>query len=117
MKSEPEAVASGLQHYLLAREYRSGYKTRPVWNDTDAPLAYLISFRSYGTWLHGDERGSIDRFHNRYKSPYINPNPKWQAYNEQRLRTAPLLLEAQHRKAVEGAIRETCDLRKWWLQP
>jgi len=26
------------------------------------PLAYLITFRSYGTWLHGDERGSVDRF-------------------------------------------------------
>ena len=58
MKSEPEAVASGLQHYLLAYELRAGYKTRPVWNDTDTPLAYLITFRSYGTWLHGDERGS-----------------------------------------------------------
>ena len=25
------------------------------------PLAYLITFRCYGTWLHGDQRGSIDR--------------------------------------------------------
>jgi len=32
-----------------------------MWNDTDTPLAYFISFRSYGTWLHGDKRGSIDR--------------------------------------------------------
>jgi hypothetical protein len=47
-----------------------------MWNDTDMPLAYLITFRSYGTWLHGDQRGSIDRFHNRYKSPYIEPNPR-----------------------------------------
>src|SRR6185369_556860 len=30
-----------------------------MWNDTDIPLAYLITFRSYGTWLHGDDRGSI----------------------------------------------------------
>jgi hypothetical protein len=27
----------------------------------DIPLAYLISFRAYGTWLHGDRRGSVDR--------------------------------------------------------
>jgi hypothetical protein len=33
-----------------------------MWNDTDIPLAYLITFRCYGTWLHGDKRGSIDRF-------------------------------------------------------
>jgi len=44
-----------------------------MWNDTDTPLAYLITFRCHGTWLPGDERGSVDRFHNRYKSPYIEP--------------------------------------------
>ena len=27
----------------------------------DAPLAYFISFRTFGTWLHGDRRGSVDR--------------------------------------------------------
>jgi hypothetical protein len=32
-----------------------------MWNDTDLPLGYLITFRCYGTWLHGDDRGSIDR--------------------------------------------------------
>jgi len=42
-----------------------------MWNDTDIPLGYLISLRCYGTWPHGDRRGSIDRFHNRYKSPYL----------------------------------------------
>ena len=26
------------------------------WNDTDIPLGYLITFRTYGTWLPGDER-------------------------------------------------------------
>ncbi len=26
------------------------------------PLAYLITFRSYGTWLHG-RAGAVDRFH------------------------------------------------------
>jgi uncharacterized low-complexity protein len=98
------------------REPFDWFKSSVMWNETDTPLAYLISFRSYGTWLHGDQRGSIDRFHNRYRSPYIKPNQKWQAYNEQQLRAAPLLLEAQQRKAVERAIRETCDLREWWLQ-
>jgi len=23
-----------------------------MWNDTDTPLAYFISFRTHGTWLH-----------------------------------------------------------------
>jgi hypothetical protein len=37
-------------------------------NDDHIPLAYLITFRCYGTWLHGDSRGSVDRFHNRSTS-------------------------------------------------
>jgi len=87
-----------------------------MWNDTDIPLAYFISFRTYGTWLHGDRRGSIDRFHNQYKSPYIPPAEEWRNYNESRLRAKPLILRAKHRKAIDKAIRETCEIRKWWLQ-
>src|SRR5688500_3301937 len=86
-----------------------------MWNDTDTPLAYFISFRSYGTCLHGDMRGSIDRFNNRYRSPYIPPNTNWQQHNEQRLRAEPLTLDAEHRAQIKAAIRETCDIRKWFL--
>ncbi len=82
-----------------------------MWNDTDIPLAYLITFRCYGTWLHGDELGSIDRFHNRYKSPYLQPNERWHQYNTQTLRGESVLLNAEQRGAVEAAIRETCAVR------
>ncbi|MGI9064982.1 MAG: transposase [Pyrinomonadaceae bacterium] len=87
-----------------------------MWNDTDIPLAYFISFRTYATWLHGDKRGSIDRFHNRYRSPYISQNEKWRRYNEQQLKAKPLILKARQRKSIEAAIRETCDIRNWLLQ-
>ena len=87
-----------------------------MWNDTDIPLAYLISFRCYGTWLHGDERGSIDRFHNRYRSPFIRPNKKWHEHNKQKLSGPAVRLDAGRRAAVEAAIRETCDVRQWLLR-
>ena len=116
MRSVPGAVATGLQYYLLARAQGSRYKTRPVWNDTDTPLAYLITFRCHGTWLHGDERGSIDRFHNRYKSPYIDPNNQWHQHNAQMLTGEPVMLDASQRQSVEAAIRETCTFRQWYLQ-
>ena len=86
-----------------------------MWNDTDIPLAYLITFRCHGTWLHGDERGSIDRFHNRFKSPYIDPNKKWRQHNEQVLAGEPVMLDASQRQSVDAAIRETCAIRKWHL--
>lgn len=87
-----------------------------MWNETDIPLAYLITFRCYGTWLHGDERGSIDRFHNQYQSPYIMPNSNWQKYNENQLKGEVVNLNAQQRQAVEEAIREVCNYRKWLLR-
>ncbi len=57
-----------------------------MWNDTDTPLAYFMSFRTYGTWLHGDKRGSTDRFHNQYGAPFIEPNEKWRVHNEKQLK-------------------------------
>ena len=87
-----------------------------MWNDTDTPLAYFISFRTYGTWLHGDKRGSIDRFHNKYMTPYIAPNETWRSYNEGNLKTEPLILNSHQRRTVKAAIRETCDFRRWWLR-
>ena len=86
-----------------------------MWNDTDIPLAYLITFRSYGTWLHGDERGSVDSEHNRYKSPYALPNQNRQRYNESTLKGEPVILNAAQRASVEQAIRETCSHRNWLL--
>jgi len=87
-----------------------------MWNDTDLPLARLITFRCYGTWLHGDERGSIDRFHNRYKSPYIVANERWFQHNARTLKGDPVALTAAQRESVARAIRETCAIRNWLLR-
>ncbi|MBS1796187.1 MAG: transposase [Acidobacteria bacterium] len=86
-----------------------------MWNDTDIPLAYLISFRCYGTWLPGDRRGSIDRFHNRYQTPYRAPNPSLNAHSAANLKSPPVYLDAERRKIVEEAIRELCDAKNWLL--
>ncbi len=88
---------------------------RFMWNDTDIPLAYLISFRCYGTWLHGDERGSIDRFHNQYKSEYRQPNKNLQQFNRKNLKSPPVSLETIRREVVEETIREVCVHRGWIL--
>ena len=86
-----------------------------MWNDTDSPLAYLISFRSYGTWLHGDKRGAIDRFHNRHGTPYLPRSETWQHHNHKQLKTHPLILGPRERGAVNRAVRETCETRRWVL--
>lgn len=80
------------------------------------PLAYLITFRCYGTWLHGDIRGSSDRRgHNVYGTPGIEPAPVLERADAARLRHASVLLDAACRDAVEAAIREVCVCRGFQL--
>jgi REP element-mobilizing transposase RayT len=86
-----------------------------MWNDTDAPLAVLITFRTYGSWLHGDERGSVSRHRNVYGTRYLPPEEKWVETNIHRLKSKPVTLDAKQRECVDGAIRETCQIRGWVL--
>jgi len=86
-----------------------------MWNDTDIPLAFLIIFRSHGTWLHGDERGAVSRFRNEYKSHKLPLEKHWVEINKKRLRGEPVALDADQRDGVEAAARETCEFRKWAL--
>ncbi len=80
------------------------------------PLAYLITFRCYGTWLHGDERGSIDRRnYNRYGTPDMPANPKVLNDENAELKHRALLLSNAQRQVVELAIREVCDYRDYVL--
>ncbi len=85
------------------------------WNDTDEPIAYLITFRTYGTWLAGDERGSIDKYHNKYGGARAVESPERNAIHNTRLKSPPFLLNAASRKLVEEAIREVCLFRNWIL--
>lgn len=87
-----------------------------MWNDTEIPLAYLITFRCYGTWLHGDERGSIDRHHNQYQSPYRKSNKQLHKFSASRLKSEPVCLDAAKREIVEIAVREVCEFRNWLLR-
>ena len=106
VRSVPPAVAGGLDlPTKLAR----------MWNDTDTPLAFLITFRSYGTWLHGDDRGSTDRHTNIYGTPHIIANAQWHDHNRKSLTDDPVSLGSDQRLTIESAIRETCSIRQWGL--
>ncbi len=85
------------------------------WNDTDEPIAYLITFRTYGTWLAGDQRGSIDKYHNKYEGPRAVPSDRREEIHVERLKGPPFLLNAASRNLVEEAIEEVCRYRGWSL--
>ena len=86
-----------------------------MWNDSNHPLAFLITFRCYGTWLHGDELGSIDRRNNIYGDAKIAANDHWKVISSNRMKQRPVRLDAASRDAVERAVRDTCERRKWKL--
>jgi REP element-mobilizing transposase RayT len=85
---------------------------------TDRPneaLAYLITFRCYGTWLHGDPRGSTNRWHNVFGTDYLAPQPAL-AEAERRLLRGPVQsLDSSRRDIVARAVRDECDFREWVL--
>ncbi len=85
-------------------------------DDNEFPLAYLITSRTYGTWLHGDERGSMDRKHNLYGTRKIAPNPSFKRSDRQQLKHPPVNLDARQRQVVERAVREVCDKRHYILR-
>ena len=81
-----------------------------------SPLGYLITFRCYGTWLHGDERGSVDRRrYNRYGTADMPPNRKILKEEKTSLRHSSFILNRQQRALVTSAIREVCDHRGYTL--
>jgi REP element-mobilizing transposase RayT len=81
-------------------------------------LAYLITIRCYGTWLHGDPRGSMDRKeHNRYGGPKIEPKKKkkMSEAEEAEFKQPAFALTASQRAVVERAIGAVCDHRGYQL--
>lgn len=85
------------------------------WNDSDTPVGYLITFRTRGTWLHGDERGSTSRHHNVYGTPKLRHERNWLQTNRARLKAEPFVMGSRQRACVRKAIIETCMLRGWKL--
>ena len=85
--------------------------------DRSTAVGYLLTFRCYGTWLHGDERGSMDRRHfNRYGSSKIAPNAEKVSIETNMLKSPLFVMRAEERGIVREAIKETCRIREYLLQ-
>jgi REP element-mobilizing transposase RayT len=88
---------------------------RREFNDDHTPIAYLITFRSYGTWMHGDERGSIDRHHRGYGTPALPASARRETIETRLLNQPKVIFDSRQRRAIERGIKETCLFRKWNL--
>ena len=78
-------------------------------------LTYLITFGCYGTHLHGDDRGSVDRRHNQPGTRVMAPDDRLIAAERYLMDQPAYRLDAQRRDIVLNAIRKTCEHRGWTL--
>lgn len=78
------------------------------------PVAYLITFTTYGTWLHGDERYSVDKEHSRYGGAFIAAKSGLKTKEQINLKNPPVKLSSIQRKKVLKAILEVCKFRGWF---
>ena len=79
------------------------------------PFAYLLTWTCYGTWLHGDQRGSVDDEHNVPRTPFLSPDSSRAECERTRLQHAPVELSAKGRRIVEETINAHCRHRGWEL--
>jgi REP element-mobilizing transposase RayT len=77
------------------------------------PLAYFLTWTTYGTWLPGDERGWVDKHESGSSRPYRPPDHRKNALAKSRMAEPPVTLTLQMRLIADRAIRETCDYRAW----
>jgi REP element-mobilizing transposase RayT len=76
------------------------------------PLAYLITVRCYGTWLHGGGRLSVDRHGlNVYGRQFRPANVRLENVMRENMADQPVLLSECQRRVVKDAIEEVCRHR------
>lgn len=74
------------------------------------PLAYFLTWATYGTWLPGDERGWVE-----YRHGWMLPDPARKLEAEARMTEDACRLDAAERALVEKTIEEHCQRRGWVL--
>src|SRR5437870_13227936 len=88
-----------------------------IYEENSFPIAYLLTFRTFGTWLHGDERGSIQRSRDpRFRTVLIQPNIPLKERMIESLKQDAVLLDPLQRQIVEDAVREVCTYRQYLLR-
>lgn len=76
-------------------------------------VAYFLTWTTHMSWLHGDERFSIDREHNQRGGSRIRPNALRRHRNRVFAQSDPVVLSDEERRIVRRAIEECAAFRGW----
>ena len=88
-----------------------------AFDERNPPLAYLLTFRTYGSWLHGDQRGSVDRrLYNVYGTPKMPESENLQKAEREQQSNRAFILDKNMPSVVDEAIRNVCSYRNYELR-
>jgi REP element-mobilizing transposase RayT len=74
------------------------------------PLAYFLTWATYGTWLPGDPRGWVAK-----PGEIRLPDANLERVHRSRMTEPSMVLDARQREIVEGTIADHCRIRGWHL--
>ena len=79
--------------------------------NTDEPIAFFLTWTTYGTWLPGDERG----WNRKHDGKIQEPNPELEAAARKAMTESEFYLDESHRTIVKATIEQHCHIRGWHL--
>src|SRR5262245_59649720 len=74
----------------------------------DDPIAFLLTWSTYGTWLPGDARGWVE-----YQHGFHLPNPILELESAARMTEDACRLAPDQREIVEKQVTESCEYKRW----
>jgi REP element-mobilizing transposase RayT len=79
-----------------------------------APLAYFLTWTTYGTWLPGDARGWVNR-HDKDGQVVSSGNSALESHARNLMPEPPVVLDPLMRQAADAAMRHACIEFGWMI--
>lgn len=87
-----------------------------IYEENEFPFAYVITFRTFGMWLHSDDRSSINRSSRDVPGTVkLGPNVPLRERMQEKMAQPPVILNNDQRRAVTDAIEMLCGQRNYEL--
>lgn len=77
------------------------------------PLAYFLTFSTYGARLHGNAEGSVDEQNNKFGAHYVDANANRERHEFQSMKQPPYVMDASEREIVYQSILSLAAERDW----
>ncbi|MBT3200740.1 MAG: hypothetical protein HN350_12580 [Phycisphaerales bacterium] len=79
----------------------------------NSPLAYHITFGTYGSRLHGDPRGTVDRRQKSYGQPIVIHSEYRVQMATDQMKRQPILLTTDQCVFAQKEIEDICERGQW----